>query len=580
MSWRTLHVAFLALLTTAFWPTSTCAARSFLANDPANGSSLPQGGQIIAANASFVLDGVPFSNWTQIMTGTLQLVLVALIKEPPLTLKGVNLTWAYPTAPAPGSNESSTVTEVSITVAGEEQFHELQESLVNLTQPTDYNNALVQGMWSTNQFPGLSGASLLSLQPQYNTPPAPPGPTTFLPSNGLDARGTFGIIAAGIVVVIVLTAVTTIFVSRLRKRYRAFRRALPASVVRKAGCLPRSPSLLQDYLQSTLEQTPRPSTERTASTLVDELASLELAGSPARSLQLGDTDWLMAPDEIAICKRDDGTDWELGAGGFGRVYKAIKGGTTTVAVKVMGDTQDGQKTAVALLQRQEAFEREILLLKSCRDRHVVQFLGACMQNGKLMLVTEYLEGGNLTTALERDCATPPKFSWYKTVTVTDPEGHELRERHVVGLNKRVAMDIARGLAFLHKRKIVHRDVKSSNVLLARDGTAKLADVGLAQILRDDKLSTLHGELGTFSWAAPEILLGRACSEKVDIYSFGVVLWELSTGRLPEGRHLRELVPADDCPKEVDALMNACLSEKPSDRPSAVDIVHTLQDLRS
>lgn len=62
-------------------------------------------------------------------------------------------------------------------------------------------------------------------------------------------------------------------------------------------------------------------------------------------------------------------------------------------------------------------------------------------------------------------------------------------------------------------------------------------------------------------------------------SFGVVLWELTTGRLPEGRHLREFTAADDCPASVDALMNACLSEDPSARPSAVDIVHALQDLK-
>lgn len=66
-------------------------------------------------------------------------------------------------------------------------------------------------------------------------------------------------------------------------------------------------------------------------------------------------------------------------------------------------------------------------------------------------------------------------------------------------------------------QIVHRDIKTSNILLARDGTAKLADVGLAKILRNDFLSTLQGQLGTFAWAAPEILLGRECSEKVDIY---------------------------------------------------------------
>ena len=76
-----------------------------------------------------------------------------------------------------------------------------------------------------------------------------------------------------------------------------------------------------------------------------------------------------------------------------------------------------------------------------------------MQNNKLMLVTEYLEGGNLTQALSRDNSTPPKFSWHKLQTFLDSGGQERHVRHVQGLNKRVAMDIARGLAFLHKRKV-------------------------------------------------------------------------------------------------------------------------------
>lgn len=78
----------------------------------------------------------------------------------------------------------------------------------------------------------------------------------------------------------------------------------------------------------------------------------------------------------------------------------------------------------------------------------------CAQNGKLMLVTEFAEGGALSAALERDCSTPPKFSWWRTFAALDAEGQETQERHVLGLNKRVAVDIARGLAFLHKRKVL------------------------------------------------------------------------------------------------------------------------------
>ncbi|KAK9805399.1 hypothetical protein WJX73_000847 [Symbiochloris irregularis] len=550
-------------------------AESNSISDSSSGRSLLLAGQIRAANATIELLNFPYASWSQIEAGVLQLVLVAYISEPVLTLADVNVTNSYGAPPnslnspgiarrllsrqaslgqvafRPGSrrlqqaNVPNTVADVSIDVSGQDEYVEVQKQLVNITQPSTNSNALVQALLSTNQFAGLSGVSLLSVHPVY--------PSALSAQSGLTKGGIVGIVIAGALLLIVLAVVATIFALRLHRR-RKHTAKTPVSEPQKsqggASDMTGTTSV-QDYSKSTAAHS------SAASDRTGVSASLELMGASSQaSLKLANSDWLMAPEEISICKHADGSDWELGSGGFGTVFKAMRGGTTTVAVKVMGETRESQKQAVALLQRQEAFEREILLLKSCRDRHVVQFLGACMQNNKLMLVTEYLEGGNLAIALERDRSTPPKFSWYK-------EGRASQERHVQGLNKRVAMDVARGLAFLHNRKIVHRDVKSSNILLARDGTAKLADVGLAKILRDDKLSTLHGEFGTFSWAAPEILLGRACTEKVDIYSYGVVLWELSTGTLPEGRHLRELLPTDCCPPEVDALMHACLSEDPS-----------------
>ena len=82
--------------------------------------------------------------------------------------------------------------------------------------------------------------------------------------------------------------------------------------------------------------------------------------------------------------------------------------------------------------------------------------------------------------------------------------------------KQVAVDVASGLHWLHSHRIVHFDVKSQNILLARDGTAKISDVGLARILHRDYVTSLDSS-GTFAWAAPELLLGRRCTEKVRHY---------------------------------------------------------------
>lgn len=83
--------------------------------------------------------------------------------------------------------------------------------------------------------------------------------------------------------------------------------------------------------------------------------------------------------------------------------------------------------------------------------------------------------------------------------------------------------MARGLAFLHRRKVAHLDLKSPNILLGRDFLAKIADVGIARVISSGHMSSLTSH-GTFAWAAPELLLGEAVTTQADIYSYGVCLW--------------------------------------------------------
>lgn len=107
-----------------------------------------------------------------------------------------------------------------------------------------------------------------------------------------------------------------------------------------------------------------------------------------------------------------------------------------------------------------------------------------------------LQGGDLRNALAADGEN--KVTWWNK-------------------GKEIACDVARGLAFLHSNKIIHRDLKSKNVLLTKDYEAKITDVGMAKLM-SDAYFTQDQNFGTFSWAAPEVLLGEKCSEKVDCYS--------------------------------------------------------------
>lgn len=94
----------------------------------------------------------------------------------------------------------------------------------------------------------------------------------------------------------------------------------------------------------------------------------------------------------------------------------------------------------------------------------------------------------------------------------------------------MALDVAMGLHFLHSKNIIHFDLKSANILLTSSATAKIADVGLAQVCQ---IAKAPGTLSTFAYMAPELIEDHACDEKVDIYSFGVVLWEIVTGYKPQ-----------------------------------------------
>ncbi|KAI3430353.1 hypothetical protein D9Q98_004948 [Chlorella vulgaris] len=258
-------------------------------------------------------------------------------------------------------------------------------------------------------------------------------------------------------------------------------------------------------------------------------------------------DWHIPSEAIQILKRPDGSDWRIGSGGFGTVFKAMRNGVQPVAVKVI---QAGAGEMQATMSDDE-FAREVSILRSCRDTNILQFQGVCFheQQGTL-LVTEFMEGGNLAQNLRAKTV-----SWNRR-------------------GKKIAIDVARALVYLHSRRILHLDIKSANVLLTRDGhTAKLGDVGMAQIMAGDSVS---GSVGTLGWSAPELLLGEPCDTKADVYSFGVLLWEIVTGEVPSRGQLRDPVVPDECPPEVAALIDRCLSHDPGDRPTSTNLVELLQ----
>ncbi|GLU02684.1 hypothetical protein SLE2022_199250 [Rubroshorea leprosula] len=197
----------------------------------------------------------------------------------------------------------------------------------------------------------------------------------------------------------------------------------------------------------------------------------------------------------------------LGRGGFGTVYRGELHSGTKIAVKRMKSSIMNEK---ALAE----FKSEIAVLTKVRHRNLTALLGYCLDGNERLLVYEYMPQGTLSRHL---------FNWKE-------EGLKPLEwtRRLI-----IALDVARGLEYLHglaRQSFIHRDLKPSNILLGDDMHAKIADFGLVRLVPDGKYSVDTRIAGTFGYLAPEYGVTGRVTMKVDVFSFGVILMELITGR--------------------------------------------------
>ncbi|XP_044482812.1 receptor protein kinase TMK1-like [Mangifera indica] len=205
---------------------------------------------------------------------------------------------------------------------------------------------------------------------------------------------------------------------------------------------------------------------------------------------------------------------EVGRGGFGTVYKGELEDGTKIAVKRM---EAGVITSKAV----DEFQAEIGVLSKVRHRHLVSLLGHSIEGSERLLVYEYMPQGALSRHLFhwKSLKLEP-LSWMRRLTI--------------------ALDVARGMEYLHnlaRETFIHRDLKSSNILLDDDFRAKISDFGLVKLAPDGQKSVVTRLAGTFGYLAPEYAVMGKITTKVDVFSYGVVLMELLTGltALDEGR---------------------------------------------
>ncbi|KAI4314699.1 hypothetical protein L6164_027583 [Bauhinia variegata] len=275
----------------------------------------------------------------------------------------------------------------------------------------------------------------------------------------------------------------------------------------------------------------------------------------------------MEPFPHCIEIPSDGTDvWEIdtnqlkfenkvGSGSFGDLYRGTYC-SQDVAIKVLKP----ERTSTEMLRE---FAQEVYIMRKIRHKNVVQFIGACTRPPNLCIVTEFMSGGSVYDFL-----------------------HKQRGVFKLPSLLKVAIDVSKGMNYLHQNNIIHRDLKTANLLMDENKVVKVADFGVARVQSQSGVMT--AETGTYRWMAPEVIEHKPYDQKADVFSFGIVIWELLTGELPYSlltplqaavgvvqKGLRPTIPKSAHPR-LSELLQRCWQQNPLERPNFSEILEILQ----
>jgi len=241
---------------------------------------------------------------------------------------------------------------------------------------------------------------------------------------------------------------------------------------------------------------------------------------------------------------------KIGTGCFGEVYYGCYRKTKEVAIKTL---KQGTMSP-------QAFLEEAVIMRKCRHSNLVPLYGVCSQEEPLLIVTEYMCNGSLLEYLRNN-----------------PEGKNLKLSDLMDM----ASQIAYGMAYLEQVKLIHRDLAARNILVGENRIVKVADFGLARVIEDSEYTARQGAKFPIKWTAPEAAMYGKFSIKSDVWSYGILLYELIThGSIPyAGMHNKEVIehvqrgyripkPTNcDCPDEVYRKMRDCWHTDPDKRPT-------------
>ncbi|KOM45782.1 hypothetical protein LR48_Vigan06g108800 [Vigna angularis] len=348
----------------------------------------------------------------------------------------------------------------------------------------------------SNSTPSSSPPLVTQLAPpppspsKVSSPPSPtPNPTAEAGSPG-GSISTVGVVAIGVVAGFLLLGFIGVLIWCMRRQKR------------------KTPVNGGYVMPSTLASSPESDSSffktHSSAPLVQSGSGSDVVYTPSDPGGLGHSRSWFSYEELMKATNGFSSQNLLGEGGFGCVYK--------------GHLPDGREIAVKQLkigggQGEREFKAEVEIISRIHHRHLVSLVGYCIEDSRRLLVYDYVPNNNLYFHLHGE--NQPVLEWTNRV--------------------KIAAGAARGLAYLHEDcnpRIIHRDIKSSNILLDFNYEAKVSDFGLAKLALDANTHITTRVMGTFGYVAPEYASSGKLTEKSDVYSFGVVLLELITGRKP------------------------------------------------
>ncbi|KAK6153307.1 hypothetical protein DH2020_012946 [Rehmannia glutinosa] len=322
----------------------------------------------------------------------------------------------------------------------------------------------------------------------------------------------------------------------------------------------------EDFSNST-------TTTTTTTALAAAAAPVSAAPAATTAARRQRHDWEIDPSKLII-------KGVIARGTFGTVHRGVYDGQD-VAVKLLDWGEEGHRTEAEVQSLRAAFTQEVVVWHKLDHPNVTKFIGATMGSAELNIqtenghigmpsniccvVVEYLPGGALKNYLIKN----------------------RRKKLAFKVVVQMALDLARGLSYLHSQKIVHRDVKTENMLLDKTRTVKIADFGVARVEASNP-NDMTGETGTLGYMAPEVLNGNPYNRKCDVYSFGICLWEIYCCDMPYPdlsfsevtsavvrQNLRPEIPRC-CPSALANVMKRCWDANPDKRPEMDEVVTMLE----